>query len=142
MPHAPLAVVKQRFGSKEALVEAVQKLVSDELWLDRVDADKGLDSVSNRKLLHLHDTLTRVKKDFGTRAKLVAAIAKDRGKDKDKDWAARLERFPTPRLFALWSAGHLKQPKESAGSEAAKPAAAKPTPKADSAAKTKKPKSA
>lgn len=102
MPKAPLALVKDRFGSKEALVAAVQKLATEDLWVDRVDADKGLDSVPNRKLLHLHDVLAGVKKDFGSRAKLIAAIVAGLGRTKDADYAARLARYPTPRLVSMW----------------------------------------
>jgi hypothetical protein len=101
MAKAPLALVKDRFGSKEALVAAVQKLATEDLWIDRVDSDKGLDSVPNRKLLRLHDVLSGVKKDFGTRAKLIDAILAKLGHAKDQDYAARLARYPTPRLASM-----------------------------------------
>ena len=102
MPKGPLALVKDRFGSKEALVAAVQKLATADLWIDRVDADKGLDSVPNRKLLRLHDVLASVKKDFGSRAKLIDAITAACKRAKDTDYAARLARYPTPRLVDMW----------------------------------------
>ena len=103
MPKSPLAAVKDRFGSKQALIEAVQKLMSDKLWIDRLDTDKGLDAVSNKKLLHLHDVLARLQKDLGSRAKLIEAIAQGLRHAKDAGYIAILERYPTPRLLAVWT---------------------------------------
>ncbi len=99
MKKTPLSVVKERFESKEKLVEAVQKLATEELWLDRVNDDKGLERVSNQKLLRLHDVLSTVKKDFGSRAKLVGKILEIEKRTKDEGYKTRLERFPTPRLL-------------------------------------------
>jgi hypothetical protein len=42
---APLAAVKEKFGDKAKLVEAVQKFVNDDLWVSRTNKDKGLDHV-------------------------------------------------------------------------------------------------
>ena len=52
---SPLNLVKERFGDKASLVAAVEKLATDDLWLDRVSEDKGLKRVSKAKLLHLHE---------------------------------------------------------------------------------------
>jgi hypothetical protein len=101
MKTPPLRAVKDRFGDKQKLVSAVKSLATDELWLGRVNEDKGLDSVSNAKLLRLHDTLSRVKKDFGSRAKLIDAILKLSKRDKDAGLRGSLEKFPTPRLVDL-----------------------------------------
>jgi hypothetical protein len=58
----PLALVKEKFGDKAKLVEAVQKLAADDaLWLSRTNEDKGLAHVSNAKLLRLHATFSEVK---------------------------------------------------------------------------------
>jgi hypothetical protein len=102
MPKSPLQDVKDRFKDKAALVKAVEALASKDLWIDRVNADKGLDSVSNRKLLHLHDVLSQVKEQFGSRAKLIDAIASAQQRDKDGDYKSSLERHPTPRLFEIY----------------------------------------
>ena len=55
MKKSPVTVVRERFQSKEKLVEAVQKLASADLWVDRVSGGKGLAMVSNQQLLKLHD---------------------------------------------------------------------------------------
>ena len=105
MQKSPLALVKERFGDKAGLVKAIEGLTKDELFLDRVNTDKGLDSVSNRKLLHLHDVLSQVKEQFGTRAKLIDAIADQTKRTKDADYKKSLESQPTPRLFEIYRAG-------------------------------------
>lgn len=97
----PLAIVKDRFGSKEKLIKAVEGLASKDLWLDRVNEDKGLGSVSNAKLLRLHDTLEDVKKRFGSRDKLIAAICKIEKREKDDGYKTRLGGYPLPRLVDL-----------------------------------------
>ncbi|MCA9606229.1 MAG: hypothetical protein KC619_11570 [Myxococcales bacterium] len=98
MKASPFAEVKDRFGSKEKLVDAVRDLAGEDLFLDRVNEDKGLERVSNKKLLHLHAVLSEVKERFGTRAKLVDAILEAEGR-KDQGYRDRLERWPTPRLW-------------------------------------------
>ncbi|MBX7193726.1 MAG: hypothetical protein K1X94_16845 [Sandaracinaceae bacterium] len=99
MKSSPLAQVKERFTDKAGLVKAVQALATDELWLGRVSEDKGLDSVSNKKLLHLHDLLSEVKKSFGSRAGLIDALLKAEKREKDAGFKTRLEKWPTPRLL-------------------------------------------
>lgn len=99
MTASPLAQVKERFGSKEDLVKAVRDLAGDDLWIDRVNEDKGLERVSNQKLLHLHDVLSEVKEQFKTRDGLIDAIC-DAEKRKDAGYRERLEAWPVPRLWA------------------------------------------
>lgn len=99
MKSSPLAKVKERFTDKAGLVKAVQALATDELWLGRVSEAKGLDSVSNKKLLHLHDVLSDVKKSYGSRSGLIDAVLKAEKREKDTGFKTRLEKWPTPRLF-------------------------------------------
>ena len=108
MRQSPLSIVKDRFKDKGKLVDAVEKLMTDELGSDRLNVDKGLARVSNRKLLHLHDVLTRLKADFGSRAKLIDAIAADLGRPRDGDYKASLERFGSPKLMELYRAAHKR----------------------------------
>jgi hypothetical protein len=103
---APLAIVKERFGDKGKLVEAVKLLASEEVWLPRTNSDqggsRGLDNVSNAKLLRLHGTLSVVKEKFGSRLKLVDAILALENRSKDTGLRGRLEAYPAPRLYDLW----------------------------------------
>lgn len=101
MKTSPLQAVKERFGDKAKLVSAVQALATDDLWLSRVNEVKGLERVSNAKLLRLHDTLSRVKKDFGSRGKLIDSILTLGKRQKDTGLKTRLEGLPTPRLVDL-----------------------------------------
>jgi hypothetical protein len=104
MKKSPLSVVNEKYGDKQKLVAAVEKLGTDELWLDRVNETKGLARVSNAKLLRLHDTLSAVKEKFGSRDKLIDAILTSEKRTKDKGYRARLEKYPTPRLYDLQQA--------------------------------------
>ena len=101
MSKTPLALVKERFGSKDKLVEAVQKLATKDLWLDRVSEAKSLANVSNAKLLRLHAALEDAKKRFGSRDKLIGAIAELEKRAKDDGYKARLLTYPVPRLLDL-----------------------------------------
>ena len=74
MAKAPLALVKEKFGDKAKLVEAVKAFAADGgLWLAHANHET-LEHVSNSKLLKLHATFTAVKSEFGSREKLVEAI--------------------------------------------------------------------
>lgn len=99
MQKSPLAKVKERFGDKAALIKAIEALATDDLWLERVNADKGLACVSNAKLLHLHDVLSRVKSEFGTRDKLIDAVTEAEKRSADADYKKALAAYPTPRLM-------------------------------------------
>jgi hypothetical protein len=104
MGKTPLETIKERFNDKAGLVQALRSLIGDELWTDRLNADKGLDSVSNKKLLRLHAVLSSVKSQFGSRGKLIDAILADEKRSKDADYRKSLERLPTPQLFQIVSA--------------------------------------
>jgi hypothetical protein len=105
MKSSPLAQVKERFTDKAGLVKAVEALATEDLWIGRVNEDKGLACVSNRKLLHLHAVLSEVKSKHGSRAGLIDALLKAEKREKDAGYKLRLEKWPTPRLLdALRSA--------------------------------------
>ncbi len=97
----PLGLVKERFESKEKLVAAIEQLATSELWLDRVNADRGLARVSNAKLLRLHAALEDAKNRFGSREKLIASVLEAEKRTKDAGYKARLEGYPLPRLLDL-----------------------------------------
>lgn len=122
MTSSPLKVVKDRFGDKEKLVAAVEKLATDELWLDRINSEKGLARVSNAKLLRLHDALSKTKEEFGSRGKLVEAILDLEKRTKDEGYKGRLSAYSTPRLLDLHRAAARR--KKASEARAAKPATA------------------
>jgi hypothetical protein len=135
MKKTPVSQVKERFESKEKLVAAVQKLATQDLWLDRVSSVKGLGRVSNAKLVRLHDNLTDAKKRFGSRDKLVNSIIELKKRVKDKGFASKLAAYPLPQLLDL----HAAATRESKRAEAE--AKAKPA-KAEKPVKAEKPKAA
>jgi chaperone required for assembly of F1-ATPase len=98
----PLQIVKERFGNKAALIEALQKFTHEDLWVNRLNSEKGLEHVSNAKLLRLHDTFSAVKEQFGNRFKLIDAILEAENRSKDTGYRERLEKYPVPRLFDLY----------------------------------------
>lgn len=103
---SPLAIVKERFGDKDKLVEALKGLTTEALWLGRVSSDrgrtKGLEHVSNAKLIRLHAIFTEVKEKFGTRASLIDRIVDLESRGKDQGYRKRLEAYPVPRLYDLY----------------------------------------
>jgi hypothetical protein len=102
---SPLAIVKQKFGEKAKLIEAVKAFTTEDLWIGRTSADvggsRGLEHVSNAKLLRLHAVFTEVKEKFGTRAKLIDELLTGQNRSKDQGLRKRLESFPVPRLYDM-----------------------------------------
>ena len=143
MNKSPVAVVKERFQSKDKLVEAVQKLAASDLWLDRVNAAKGLAKVSNDKLIKLHDALVDAQKRFGTRDKLVSTIVELKKRTKDSGYTASLKKFPLPQLLDLHESAERAGKRAAAkakGPKAKKPVVAKKAPAKKAApAASKKP---
>lgn len=151
MKKSPVTVVKERFESKEKLVEAVQKLATADLWLDRVSGAKGLGKVSNQKLLRLHDVLTDAKQRFGSRDKLISAILELAKRTKDAGYGEKIKKYALPQLLDLHQsierqgkraaakkAAPTKPAKKLAAAPAAKKAAAKPVAKKAPAKKSGK----
>lgn len=126
MNTTPLALVNERFGSKEKLVAAVEKLATKDLWLDRVNEDKGLARVSNAKLLRLHDALEDAKKRFGSRDKLVDALCELENRKKDEGYKQRLSGYPLPRLLDLHAAAERRSKKPATKASAKKNEKKKP----------------
>ncbi|HXN30688.1 MAG TPA: hypothetical protein VN894_02460 [Polyangiaceae bacterium] len=132
---SPLALTKETFGDKAKLVQAVEKLTSEDLWVARTNKHKGLAHVSNAKLLRLHATFTAVKEKFGTREKLIDAILDLQGRSKDVGLRATLVGWPVPRLYDTYKstakrlAGDAAPPKASKAAAKARAAvASKPAP--------------
>lgn len=121
---SPLAIVKERFGDKAKLVDAVKAFVNEDLWLGRTSNDrgktKGLENVSNTKLIRLHTVFSEVKEKFGSRAKLIDAIVESEKRGKDAGYRKRLEEYPVPRLYDIYKSSAKRAKAASAKAEAAK----------------------
>jgi hypothetical protein len=137
---SPLALVKETFGDKAKLVEALEKLTGEDLWMSRTNKNKGLAHVSNGKLLRLHAIFEAVKQKFGTREKLIDSIVDLEKRSKDGGLRQRLLGWPVPRLYDAYKSAakrHARavpaaQPKKEAKAAAEK---GKPSPKPASAKK-------
>ena len=140
---SPLATLKDKFGDKAKLVAELEKLTKDEgLWVSRLNASKGLAHVSNTKLLKLQATFAAVKDKFGTRAKMIDAIAEIEKRAKDEGFKARLGAYPVPRLWDMYKSAAKRDgaAAKSADAKAKKAAAPKKVaaPKAPAAKKSSK----
>jgi hypothetical protein len=144
MKKSPVTVVKERFESKAKLVEAVQKLATPDLWVERLNAEKGLAKVSNEKLVKLHDVLVDAKKRFGSRDKLISAILELKKRTKDASYSEGLKKFALPQLLDLHAsveratkraAAKAAAPKKAPAKKAAAPAAKKTAAKKTAAKK-------
>ena len=139
--HNPQAIVKEKFGDKAKLVESLEKLTGEDLWVARTNKDKGLAHVSNAKLLRLHATFSAVQEKFGTRAKLIDAILDVEKRAKDEGYKKHLTAFPVPRLWDLYKSASKRSGAKLDAAKApepkAKKAAAKPA-KKTAAKKTEK----
>jgi hypothetical protein len=131
----PLSTMKEKFGEKAKLVDAIEKLTSGGLWLARTNEAKGLAHVSNAKLLRLHATFTEVKEKFGTREKLVEAVLELEKRVKDAGLREKLTSWPVPRLFDAYKSAK----KRAAGAKATPKAKAEATAKTPKAAKAAAP---
>ena len=138
----PLAALKDKFGDKAKLVAELEKLTKDEdLWVNRLNANKGLAHVSNAKLLKLQATFAAVKDKFGTRAKMIDAIAEIEKRAKDEGFKARLGGYPVPRLWDMYKSAAKRNgaAAKSADAKTKKAAAPKKAAAAPKKAAEKKP---
>jgi len=109
MNKTPLQEVKERFGDKASLVKQVEAMFSkDDLFIEKLNEDKGLDSVSNSHLLKLFEVGTQIKEKFGSREKLVEAIVEAENRTKDEGYRARLDGFPLPRLWDYYASSQKR----------------------------------
>jgi hypothetical protein len=101
-PRHPRAKLIAAHGSKEALAKSLAAtLAREDEDTDAVEA--RLKTASNRQLLRLAGMAETVKKKWGSREKLIAAIGTAQKKSKDKDYLAKLESLSLPQLVDLAS---------------------------------------
>jgi hypothetical protein len=140
---SPAQSVKDRFGDKKKLVDALKPFLGNDLWVARENKDKGLGRISNGKLLRLYDTFSTVQSKWGTRGKLIDALLDLEGRAKDAGYKALIETWPVPRLYDRWKSAAKRAhvsgtPAAAPEKKAAKPAEAKAdkAPKAAAAPKS------
>jgi hypothetical protein len=97
-PRHPKARVVAAHHSKEALAKTLAESLA------RPDEDTGviagrLKTASNSQLLRLQSAVELMKSKYGSRDKLVAAVAGTQSKD--KDYTAKLDKLSLPNLLEL-----------------------------------------
>lgn len=99
-PQGPKAALTAKHSSKESLVGSIigSLVRADE---NRDVVQTRLLKASNAQLLRLAGVVETVNKKFGSRDKLIDAIAKATKSGKDKDYLAKLATYPLPRLLDL-----------------------------------------
>ena len=105
MQKSPLQQVKDRFGTKEALIKELKGLVDKtDLFIQKFSEQKGLERISNLKLLRLHRLAKEVQEKFGTRQKLIDALVELDGHVKDADYRKHFEKHTIGRLYDVYRA--------------------------------------
>jgi len=126
MTMSPLQQVKDRFGSdkgddpraarqaaKEALIKAVRGYAKKGDILEDDFSDKGIERLSNSKLLKLHDLAQKVETDFGSRSGLVDKVLELENRTKDAGFREHVEAYGLPRLFDRFTAATTRAKKTS-----------------------------
>mgnify|MGYP001817972131 CR=1 FL=1 len=123
MRPSPLQQMMERFGdgddrttearqaAKQALVKAVQALVKKGDLVEDEFSDKGVDRVSNKKLLKLLDLADKVRDEVGSRADLVEKVLELEGRIKDTGMRERLEALRLPALYDQYRAAFKRSRK-------------------------------
>lgn len=89
MAQSPLQIVKEKFGSKDKLVDTLVGMLEPAEGESKEEFTERLKRVANAKLLHLHGVSEKVK-ELGGKDKIVAKIAELKGHAKDKDFVTKL----------------------------------------------------
>ncbi|MCH9685568.1 MAG: hypothetical protein K0V04_29325 [Deltaproteobacteria bacterium] len=100
MKKTPLQIVKETYGSKDALIEKVAAVVEREEGESEADHKKRLKYVSNAKLLHLMAVVEKVDA-LGGRDGMVSKILELKGQAKDHEYTDKLKKMPLARLADL-----------------------------------------
>ncbi len=105
MKPTPLQIVKEKFGSREALASQLAGMV-DRMHGDGSEAQvkSRLMGLSNPKLLRLYTVEQKVREAYGDKAKLVEHILSTRreaGHSADEAYRTKIETFTKARLLDL-----------------------------------------
>ena len=96
----PLQFVKDQYGSKDKLIDAVTELVQPDEGETAEEHKKRLKYVSNAKLLHVL-AVAKQAQTLGGRDGMVDAVLKLKGQPKDNEYRDRLKRLSLGRLVDL-----------------------------------------
>ena len=104
MKKSPLSQVKEQFGSKEQLVDALTALPEGVLARDSDEEDKDafrtrLLTAANSKLLRLHTMGRAIADRWGSKDKLVDALLMLQRRGKDEDYRNKLRTLPLGKLY-------------------------------------------
>ena len=99
-PRHPKGRVAENHQGKAALAKALASSLA--FGDESADSLEGrLKTASNTQLLRLQKVVETVKSKWGSRDKLIAAIADHGKKSKDKDYVAKLSSYSLPQLVDL-----------------------------------------
>lgn len=101
MKKTPLQLVKDEFGTKDALASKLIPLLNCPEDEDKADFERRIRTASNKQLLRLWNAEQRVKQDFGSKDKLIAAIVKAKFNGSNADYSAKISRYSSSRLLDL-----------------------------------------
>lgn len=107
MKKSPLAIVKDKFGGREKLVEQLTGMVDD--LSGEGNAKSRLSGLSNQKLLRLYRIEQTVRERFGDRDKMIQHIVdarKKAGKTHDADFIAKIATYSKGRLLDMTRERH------------------------------------
>ena len=121
MQASPLDQMIERFGdnkesnrkearkqAKDALVKAVRACTKKNGLLEEDFSEKGLERVSNRKLLRLLAISDKVEKEFGSRSGLIDQVLELEQRQKDGGFREHLEKLSLPRLVDFYQAARKR----------------------------------
>lgn len=97
----PLQIVKEKFGSKDKLIESLTGVLELGEGETKEELAARLKHVANAKLLHLSEMAAQVK-SLGGREAIVTKIAELKGQAKDSDFVAKLNTYSNGRLTDMY----------------------------------------
>lgn len=102
MKKSPLSQVKDQFGTKEQLVDALTALPQGVLARGEEDKDAfrtRLLTAANSKLLRLHMMGKAIADRWGSKDKMVDALLTMQRRGKDEDYRSKLGSLPLGKLY-------------------------------------------
>jgi hypothetical protein len=104
MKKTPLQQARERFGSKDKLVEQIMVLVKRPANLTKDQLKKKLRAQSNKKLMILLEREQSLKERFGGRDKLIKTLVESRAGSKkveDKGYRQQLDKLSSGQLLDI-----------------------------------------